>query len=70
MEPKTKPKPRRRVAIFTGEATTVDVAVNRFLDKLANGSASSAEIHLSSAGGETLMSATVVTVLVDYEAVA
>jgi hypothetical protein len=65
MEPKTQPQPRRRVAIFTGEATTVAVAVNRFLDRLANGSASSAELHLSSAGGDM---ATWVTVLVDYEA--
>jgi hypothetical protein len=65
MEPKTKPRPKRRVAIFTGEAITVAVAVNRFFDKLANGSASSAEIHLSSDGGDTVTS---VTVLVDYEA--
>jgi hypothetical protein len=68
MEPKTKPRPKRRVAIFTGTAELVTDQVNRFLDKLPNGSASSAEVHLSSAGGETLMSATVVTVLVDFEA--
>jgi hypothetical protein len=65
MEPKTKPRPKRRIMIFTGDATTVTEQVNRFLDKLPNGSASSAEISLSIDGGDTTE---LVAVLVDYEA--